>query len=536
MRKHLSFSNIPTVLYFITFILFTLFALCMVLFESNTVYSPRNTDSYVAIENYTLTEIVDSSAPMGIRKEYKLTLDDIDNNDQCLAFYVVHCYAEVYFDDELVYGLMPQEGNSIGKSPSSNWVTVPLRESDYGTDVRIVITPVFESAYHRQVTFYTGPLYAIMTHRLELDFPQLALAGTCLLTGLVVSLTSLYFILSKKNFSSDLFYLGNVAMMIGIWRFTDTRISPVLFPNVSKALGYITLESLFLVMIPFLLLIGKYCNSKALRFMQFALCVFDIGILACQVTGVAELRQMLILCHIMIGISLVLTLVILFLHMGEIELKRRLIIFLVTFGTGAVFDLAYFYLKGNSSGLIFSITLFLIYVLIRFVMFFTDLYQKAYKDIHTGLFNREHWDKVTASGIDSSLKPVGIMLFDLNKLKYVNDTYGHTYGDEIIFNFANILSKAMPKCTVCRWGGDEFTVIVNKATREIMDNYINEVASEVEAHNSVSDDASDIHYAVGYVLSSEFPDLTCHELLWKADERMYINKHEWYEKHEEFAH
>lgn len=375
-----------------------------------------------------------------------------------------------------------------------------------------------------------------MSHRLELDFPQLALAVTCMILGLVVSLTSLYFMTSRKNYSSDLFCLGNIAMLIGIWRFTDTRISPVIFPNLSKAYGYITLGALFLVIIPFLLLMGKYCRSKALTFLQFAMCIFDLGVLACQITGVADFRQLLTLCHIMIVISLASIILILCLHIHEIEFKTRLLILLATFATGAVFDLFYFYKNGNSSGLVFSVILFLVYLLLRFILFFRELYRKANKDLFTGLYNREYWYKVIASEPDPSSGPIGVMLFDLNKLKHVNDTYGHAYGDKIILNFANILSSAMPKCIICRWGGDEFTVIVHDATREIMENYINKVAYEVEKHNQSRDNSSEIHYAVGYVLSSEFPDLTCKDLLWKADERMYIDKRAWYEKHEGLAH
>ena len=40
-----------------------------------------------------------------------------------------------------------------------------------------------------------------------------------------------------------------------------------------------------------------------------------------------------------------------------------------------------------------------------------------------------------------------------------------------------------------------------------------------------------LHFAAGYALSSEFPELSPSELLKKADERMYLDKNQWYQQH-----
>ena len=52
-------------------------------------------------------------------------------------------------------------------------------------------------------------------------------------------------------------------------------------------------------------------------------------------------------------------------------------------------------------------------------------------------------------------------MFDLNNLKTVNDTMGHSAGDQLIINFAKLLRSVIPeKDFVGRYGGDEFIAVI----------------------------------------------------------------------------
>ena len=52
-------------------------------------------------------------------------------------------------------------------------------------------------------------------------------------------------------------------------------------------------------------------------------------------------------------------------------------------------------------------------------------------------------------------------MFDLNNLKTVNDTMGHSAGDQLILNFAKLLRSVIPeKDFVGRYGGDEFIAVI----------------------------------------------------------------------------
>ncbi|XWX63936.1 GGDEF domain-containing protein [Desulfitobacterium sp. AusDCA] len=55
-------------------------------------------------------------------------------------------------------------------------------------------------------------------------------------------------------------------------------------------------------------------------------------------------------------------------------------------------------------------------------------------------------------------------MFDIDKLKYVNDNYGHAEGDKLIISFAEIMTKSFRETDiVSRIGGDEFTAILYDA-------------------------------------------------------------------------
>ena len=124
---------------------------------------------------------------------------------------------------------------------------------------------------------------------------------------------------------------------------------------------------------------------------------------------------------------------------------------------------------------------------------------------------------------------IGVIMIDLNQLKYVNDTQGHAMGDRMILNFANILRNTVPPSnTICRWGGDEFTIMIMGASQEKMEQAADAIAEAVANYNA-TDELPKIHYACGWALSSEFPGLSPSELLVEADKRMYLDKRRWYE-------
>jgi diguanylate cyclase len=84
----------------------------------------------------------------------------------------------------------------------------------------------------------------------------------------------------------------------------------------------------------------------------------------------------------------------------------------------------------------------------------------------TGVGNRKHFDLMAARSVQLfslGRAPVTMLMIDLNKLKVINDSYGHTAGDAAIVSVARALWKVFLRQSdvITRYGGDEFAVILN---------------------------------------------------------------------------
>jgi diguanylate cyclase (GGDEF)-like protein len=86
---------------------------------------------------------------------------------------------------------------------------------------------------------------------------------------------------------------------------------------------------------------------------------------------------------------------------------------------------------------------------------------RAFKDPLTGLLNRGEGEARLAERLKGE-QPLSIILIDLDDFKQVNDNFGHASGDQVLRTVAHILTNELRSCdSVCRWGGDEFLVIVS---------------------------------------------------------------------------
>ena len=151
------------------------------------------------------------------------------------------------------------------------------------------------------------------------------------------------------------------------------------------------------------------------------------------------------------------------------------------------------------------------------------LEQKAYIDIHTGLPNKSKCEELLR---DTSLieTPTGCIVFDLNNLKTVNDTLGHSAGDSLISNFARIVRNVIPeKDYVGRYGGDEFMAVIYATDEKNLEEVLERLKIEIDRFNAYGKHVP-ISYAHGWAISTSFGECTLRTLFDKADHSMYLNK------------
>ena len=156
------------------------------------------------------------------------------------------------------------------------------------------------------------------------------------------------------------------------------------------------------------------------------------------------------------------------------------------------------------------------------------LHYRSDIDALTGLYNNNRCKEILENG---TYEKFGLLVFDLNGLKKINDTLGHTYGDKMIKEFSNLLQKTIPKSSFAgRFGGDEFIVILYDVTEEKVTSFLENMENKVTEYNKENKEIS-ISYSVGYGMSMQKEAKTMKEIFNEADEKMYENKEKYYQTH-----
>lgn len=153
----------------------------------------------------------------------------------------------------------------------------------------------------------------------------------------------------------------------------------------------------------------------------------------------------------------------------------------------------------------------------------------AYKDSLTGVRNKTAYDNFILDFKtkiqQNHITRFGIILLDVNRLKFVNDTYGHDHGNMLLINACRLICQVFAHSPVFRIGGDEFVVVLQHKDyddRKLLMSIFQEEMRKAQA--TATTDWGKVSIAAGLAIYNGSDSVE--DVVKQADEAMYQNKKE----------
>ncbi|WOJ93328.1 diguanylate cyclase [Congregibacter variabilis] len=151
----------------------------------------------------------------------------------------------------------------------------------------------------------------------------------------------------------------------------------------------------------------------------------------------------------------------------------------------------------------------------------------ALKDALTGVYNRAGYDERTHELFarwQRSGASLSIVFVDCNKFKEINDTYGHTAGDLVLVKVADVLQmRARASDIVCRYGGDEFVILLPDTHVQGAEVFARSVCDEV-LNAGFNDNGKPLDVSISCGVTELVVGDTLESAVGRADEAMYQAK------------
>lgn len=158
-----------------------------------------------------------------------------------------------------------------------------------------------------------------------------------------------------------------------------------------------------------------------------------------------------------------------------------------------------------------------------------NLKEKASKDGLTGIYNHalliELFEKEYLKAKRAS-ESLAFVMLDIDHFKLVNDTYGHTGGDIVLQELVKILNNSIRENDlVGRYGGEEFSIVLGKATCEDTLDICERIRKNVENHDfQIGELTIHVTISVGFYYKASEDTISSSEMIKLADEALYKAK------------
>lgn len=475
-------------------------------------------------------------------------LPELDKNTT-LSVLVDHSTIKVTVDNREVYqyGRDLFENNLLVGS-GYHWITLPDDASGKKLTIELVATE--NNSFSSIKPLYYEPSNLVYQNFFLTQFPAFFTSIVLLGFGILLLIITIIMLLYNRNVIR-LIYVATFSILITLWFGSNYRFLQLLGINYSLNTT-IEYMALYMSMIPISLFFREVnCNNQTERKIFHCFVIESILFVVISFTlhglNLVHLTQSLYLFHVALVIEVITILCSAIKAMKRKTQENRFILYgLLLLAFFVILDLIRFWFEKFASG-VFSIQIrsfmplgviiFVISLLFSYLYFtFHNLTTKAenellkklaYTDILTGLSNRTRMDEYLETlnnKSNSDSLPFAMISMDLNRLKTINDTYGHETGDNYLKRFATLISSCFQKYgEVGRIGGDEFLVVLPNITRESSELLLSSLEKMLAEDNSTKP-TNPLSFSYGICFSDELSNPTTKKIYRLADYRMYEMK------------
>lgn len=440
-------------------------------------------------------------------------------------------------DGKTVYAMGEDESRFPGKNLGNFWAVIDIRPEDKGKVIELTLfshTPTSQG-YAPEIFITSGSSLFLLIF-LEKGIWNLVIMLVIIL-GLVLIITYFLTGLSKEK-NRSILYLGCYSLVIGGWFLAESGMLQLLTKNTYLI---VRLSPLMILLSP--VIFGLYLREAtqmkkrfftdllgAIIVVSSAICLLleSMDILGLWDTNLIGQAWIMIFCTYYLIIF-----AIEFFYYKNKKIShdfKAIFIFLIL----AIVEAIVFSIRGFKQTSYFMLTGTTIYIILmtihqlneskgrRKIKEEKEFFEKlAYTDVLTGAANRAQYvrdmDKIT------NPRKIAIVQVDTDRLKYINDYFGHTFGDQAIIDTCDVLQKHFsPIGKVYRIGGDEFTVIIKNDNLDNINQIIEQVKQEVAL--IAEDRVYDFSVSFGLTIHNASIDQDIYATAVRADKRMYKDK------------
>lgn len=468
-------------------------------------------------------------------RKFEFSMQKIDNKERCIKFYTAHMEVRVYADNSLIYTIDSPKP-FYEKTPGAVWNFVEILSDT--EKVTVILQAVYPEVRQKAINFYIGNLEQMYNKILYGSGLDIVVSLIEMAIGVILIL---YWSIahSRLEIEHTILYFGIFSFMIGIWAFNESGTLMTIIP-IRAACVLISAVSLMLMTPAFVRFVKCFWRVPD-RWISDVICILAfINIvvqLILQLTGIRGFRQMFTPTHILLGMALMYMVGATVYAMWKCGINQQVIVgilgIIVLLGV-LTLDLVHFYLGSFQITFIGNFGV-LIYICIlaqeafkqtisqadkaRKLEFYRQL---ATKDMLTDMYNRNSYDEWVKENVQ--MPGTLIITFDLNNLKYCNDTLGHAIGDDYIKNAAGIIAEVFGNFGNCyRIGGDEFCAVIPKQNKINPEDKLMQLEQEQKKYNAGLEYPY-MQIAYGYAEYDAQTDLDIEDTRSRADEKMYEMK------------